>query len=325
MLTMNRFRAYAVVGTLIVILALGASTAARADGTGVGCGLKGCGVGAVDPGAPGGGSSPGGGGSGGAGSGTGGTGGTGGSGPTTPQPTCSAEPVNPQPEPGSPFWNGHTAAEGSVMHYVCSGGVAPGVITPFFQATGAAAPAAPPPPPPPPPDPAVLAQQAYKQIPIPKPQINFGPDVANVAVQVPVWLWVNRQTEAAVTVTAGGVSVTATPELQSVTWSMGEPVDPAAPAVLAAPITCTGESMYVVAPQYPGWSTQPACGYTYSWRSTAARTGGTFKWPVTASATWVINWASNTGQTGQITAPPAVSASQLNVGEWITVGVPPSK
>ena len=79
---------------------------------------------------------------------------------------------------------------------------------------------------PPPPDPAVLAQQAYQQIPIPKPDIHLGPNPDLVAVNIPVWLWVSRAQVAPVTVTAGGVSVTATPALTSVSWSMGEPANP---------------------------------------------------------------------------------------------------
>lgn len=233
-----------------------------------------------------------------------------------PAPQCMAEPISPQPGPGTPWWDGHNASGGQVMHYVCPAGLAPGVITPFFVANGQ--PAAPPPP-----DPAVLAQEAYQRMPIPKPVMHFGPDATLVAVQVPVWLWVDKADLAPVTVTAGGVSVTATPVLQSVMWNMGEPVDPAAPGVLAAPVTCIGESMYVIAPQYPGWSTQPACGYTYSWRSLADRTAGLGCWTVTASATWVITWTSNTGATGQITAPAQNSVASLSVGEWTTVGVVP--
>ena len=42
--------------------------------------------------------------------------------------------------------------------------------------------------------PAVLAQQAYQQIPIPKPDIHFGPHPDLVAVNIPVWLWISKVT-----------------------------------------------------------------------------------------------------------------------------------
>jgi len=65
----------------------------------------------------------------------------------------------------------------------------------------------------------------------------------------------------------------------------------------------------------------PACGYSYQWRSLKARTGGLGSWVVSASATWVITWTSNVGQGGTITAPPANSVANLQVGEWQTIGV----
>jgi hypothetical protein len=230
-----------------------------------------------------------------------------------------------QPAADSPWWGinpdtgkSYTAADGQVVTWVCTGGLEPAVLVPFFRANGAPAVPAPP-------DPAVLAQQAYRQIPIPKPVVHFGPDPSNVAVKVPVWLSIDKTDPAPVTVTAGGVTVTATPALKSVTWLMGEPVDPTSPGVLAAPVTCAGNSLYVTAPQDVSWTTQPPCGYTYHWKSTAERTGGAQKWTVTASATWVISWVSNVGPGGQITAPPADTTAQLRVGEWTTIGVPASK
>ena len=104
------------------------------------------------------------------------------------------------------------------------------------NAAPGAAPAAPPPP-----DPAVLAQQAFQQIPIPKPDIHLGPNPDLVAVNIPVWLWISRAQVAPVTVTAGGVSVTATPALTSVSWSMGEPVIPTS-GVYTPPVVCSGEA-----------------------------------------------------------------------------------
>ena len=192
---------------LILTVAVGGTigvSVAGATGTGVGCGPLGCGAGAADDGNPSDPSDP-------------SSGSSGNSGNSTPPP-CSAVALSPQPEASSPWWNGHTAAEGVVVHWVCTDGSEPVSLVPFFQANGTVTP--------PPVDPAVLAQQAYKQIPTPTPVMHFGPDEAQVAVKVPVWLWVDRPALNPVTVTAGAVSVTATPEVTSVTWSMGGPGRP---------------------------------------------------------------------------------------------------
>jgi len=310
----------------VAMMLLLSATVALADppssGNGVSCPDNGCGVGAADPGsgpAPGvdpvptvadtanhGSSSS--------------TGGGGGGGANF-APACTEQPLSPQPAASSPWWDGQTVAEGQVVSWVCSDGSTPVVVVPHFAASGAAAAPGAPPAPPPPPDPAVLAQQAYQQIPIPKPDIHFGPHPDLVAVNIPVWLWVSKVQVAPVTVAAGGVSVTATPALRSVSWSMGEPVDPNSPGVLAPPVVCSGGAMYTPAPTDVAPTVAPGCGYSYQWRSLKARTGGLGSWAVSASATWVITWTSNVGQGGTITAPPANSVANLQVGEWQTIGV----
>jgi hypothetical protein len=230
---------------------------------------------------------------------------------------CVWKTLPSQPAAGSTLWEGNDPASGTVEYTNCLS-VGGTLVAPYrFVANAApgAAPAAPPPP-----DPAVLAQQAFQQIPIPKPDIHVGPNPDLVAVNIPVWLWISQAQVAPVTVTAGGVSVTATPALTSVSWSMGEPANPdtggSAPAVI-----CSGEAMYTAAPEVVAPEVVPACGYSYQWRSLKSRTGGAGTWPVSASATWVITWTSNVGQSGTITAPPANSVTNLQVGEWQTVGV----
>jgi hypothetical protein len=318
---------------LVGLMLLVSATIALADpppGNGVSCPTGRCAVGAVDPGSAG---SPGsapsigipvshsetGGSSNTDDSGTSSAGGT-----AVVVPACTEQPLSPQPAASSPWWDGQTAAEGQVVSWVCADGSTPVVVVPHFTASAAAAaPGAPPaaPAPPPPPDPAVLAQQAYQQIPIPKPDIHFGPHPDLVAVNIPVWLWVSKVQVAPVTVTAGGVSVTATPALTSVSWSMGEPVDPDSPGVLVPAVVCSGDAMYTPAPTDVAPTVVPGCGYSYQWRSLKARTGGLGSWAVSASATWVITWTSNVGQGGTITAPPANSVANLQVGEWQTIGV----
>ena len=230
---------------------------------------------------------------------------------------CVWKSLPSQPATGSTLWEGNDPASGTVEYTNCLS-VGGSLVAPYrFVANAApgAAPVAPPPP-----DPAVLAQQAFQQISIPKPDIHVGPNPDLVAVNIPVSLWVSQPQVPPVTVTAGGVSVTATPSLTSVSWSMGEPANPDSGGA-TAPVVCSGERMYTPAPEVVAPEVIPACGYSYQWRSLKSRTGGAGTWPVSASATWVITWTSNVGQSGTITAPPANSVTNLQVGEWQTVGV----
>lgn len=311
---------------LMLVLSVG-TVLADPPGNGVSCPTGRCGVGAVDPGAAG---SPG------AGpaiarsvsndvtDGSTESSDSGAAGGSVVVPACTEQPMNPQPAADSVWWRGNSPADGVIVQWVCTGGTTPTTctycsdLTPHFAATGAAGAGSAAPPPPP--DPAVLAQQAYQQIPIPKPEIHLGPNQDLVAVNIPVWLWISRAQVAPVTVTAGGVSVTATPALTSVSWSMGEPANPDSGGS-TAPVVCSGEAMYTAAPEVVAPEVIPACGYSYQWRSLKSRTGGAGTWPVSASATWVITWTSNVGQSGTITAPPANSVTNLQVGEWQTVGV----
>lgn len=310
-----------VAGVVAIVLVLIPMPAAFADPpeNGVGCTSKlGCGVGAYDQGSAGQPAQPVGqpvSGGGGAADNQSSTDGV--TSPTDPG-ACVWKALPSQPAAGSALWEGNDPASGTVEYTNCLS-VGGSLVAPYrFVADGApgAAPVAPPPP-----DPAVLAQQAFQQIPIPKPDIHVGPNPDLVAVNIPVWLWVSRAQVAPVTVTAGGVSVTATPALTSVSWSMGEPVNPEGGDGSAPAVTCSGEGMYTPAPEVVAPEVIPACGYNYQWRSLKSRTGGAGTWRVSASATWVITWTSNVGQSGTITAPPANSVTNLQVGEWQTVGV----
>src|SRR6478609_6808295 len=159
--------------------------------------------------------------------------------------TCVWKALPSQPAAGSTLWEGNDPASGTVEYTNCLS-VGGSLVAPYrFVANGApgVAPAAPPPP-----DPAVLAQQAFQQIPIPKPDIHLGPNPDLVAVNIPVWLWISRAQVAPVTVTAGGVSVTATPSLTAVSWSMGEPANPDSGGS-TTPVVCSGEGMYTAAPE----------------------------------------------------------------------------
>ena len=334
-----------------------------ADGTGVGCGHLGCGVGAIDPGSPssapgspssapntgafGGGTSNGG--SSGAGSSGAGSSGAGSSGGSSGGSSSggggggSGKPVgcgqwyvmNPQPAAGSAVWEGHSAADGVVEFFECDGGGGgisqAGAST--FRFTAKAAPAAPgkgapaAPPPPPPVDPAVVAQEAYRLIPITDPVMHFGPDSAHVAARYWLYLWTDNPGPITRSATTRNVTVSATATLDSVTWSMGAPSDVAYLGTVDSPVVCKGAGApppvnadTTVDPRPNGF-----CAYMYQVRSTDDRTGGAGSWPVTASATWRIDWKETRGgtATGTIQAPPLTSATAVCVGAWYTIAVDP--
>ncbi len=170
------------------------------------------------------------------------------------------------------------------------------------------APVAPAPAPPPPPSPAVVAQIAISQLNLSAatPHLSANPDTA---VGLPVWMWVDRSPRTtgpvSTTATAGATSVTAVATLARVDWTMGPP---------GAVVSCTGPG--TPAPSGPIFrgTTSPDCGYSYALRSLPARTGGTGKWPVTATAVWTINWFGG-GQAGgqglNLTARTAVEVGEL--------------
>jgi len=226
----------------------------------------------------------------------------------------------------SSWWGGNDPSTGHVeLNYCATGppslGGSPTAVTRFVPNAAPGAPA--PPVAPPPPTPEELAQQAYKQLPIPDPSMNFGPDDTKIAVRYWLYLWLDDPGPVTATATAGAVSVTAIARLSSVTWTMGEPVSADNLYTPAAPITCQGPGLN----PGPGVDTatpEPlagTCSYMFEVRSTPERTGGTGAWPVTATATWTITWAANTGQSGTLQAPPRVSTTQVSVGAWSTVMV----
>ena len=229
---------------------------------------------------------------------------------------CMWKALPSQPAAGSALWAGNDPAAGTIEYTNCL--TVAGVPQAPYRYVANAAPGAPAAPPPPTPE--ELAQQAYQQLPIPVPTMNFGPDSSRVAVKYWLYMWVTDPGTATATAAAGAVSVTAVARLSSVTWTMGEPVSPDALSSAAAPITCQGPgsdpgpSVDTTVDPAPG-----ACAYMYKVRSTPERTGGSGTWPVTATANWTITWAANTGQVGMLAAPPRVSTTQVRVGAWSTV------
>ena len=170
----------------------------------------------------------------------------------------------------------------------------------------------------PPPDPAVVAEMAIDSLTIPDPFPHFGPDTVQ-AVNRRTYLWVDNPGPLTATADLRGVSVTATAEITSVQWSMGEPVDARKSVAGTAPaFSCAGSgrdpgihaNVRIDQPQAPD-----TCAYIFEWRSLPERTGGSGAWNVTATSTWTVTWTSNVGAGGTDTLF-GTSTTPVSVGEW---------
>ncbi|MEY9855092.1 hypothetical protein ABH935_000691 [Catenulispora sp. GAS73] len=126
-----------------------------------------------------------------------------------------------------------------------------------------------------------LAQHAYQALVMPQPDVGMSPkaDVPQLA-GLPVWLWLKpgSWSSKSVTLTAGGVTVTATATPRQVVWSMGDGTT----EICAGPGTpfpehSTGD----------GTAPSPTCGHAYR-RTSATEPGGAFH--VTTTVAWRVDW-----------------------------------
>jgi hypothetical protein len=212
---------------------------------------------------------------------------------------CYITPAAADIPPGSPLWEGHT--DGAV--YPCYN---PRTFYNTFvwladPPTGGPAP----------PDPEDLAEQALALMNLhmfelgitPKP----GPQYMGY-VGLPTWLWVADQSPntwgpISRSVSAGGITVTATAKVDRVVWEMGD----------GQTVTCDSAGT-PYRPAY-GDSDSPDCGYRYT-RSSADQPHNAYT--VTATAYWVVNW-SGAGASGQIPLDFTDSA-QIRIGEAQALG-----
>ncbi|MGW2835902.1 ATP/GTP-binding protein [Streptomyces sp. NPDC001286] len=102
---------------------------------------------------------------------------------------------------------------------------------------------------------------------------------------MPMWMWVHQGPTTygpnTATATAGGVTVTATARVSSVSRSMG---DGGTPVVCQGPGTRYRPSM--------GLATSPDCGYRYT-RPSTSRPG--HRYTITATSIWTITWQVQNG------------------------------
>jgi hypothetical protein len=126
-----------------------------------------------------------------------------------------------------------------------------------------------------------LAQRAEQALVMPRPAVEMSPepDVAQLT-GLPVWLWLEPGAWApkSVTLSANGVTVTATATPQRVVWNMGD----------GSTVTCAGAGT-----PFPEHSSgdamapSPTCGHTFH-RTSEMEPGGAFH--VTATVVWRVDW-----------------------------------
>lgn len=192
---------------------------------------------------------------------------------------------------------------GAWYTYQCTGpGVRDGLFRapvwmPDGQPPGAAAPL---------PSPEEMAQRARSQLRLPSPKIVSNP-AGTQLVNLPTWLWLDRDSWGARSATASvpGVSVTAVATSTSASWSMGD----------GANVTCAGPGTPFPAGGDAA-AASPDCGHTYH-RSSASAPDQQF--PSVATVHWTVTW-SGAGASGTFPDMTTSANAAFRVAEAQALG-----
>lgn len=130
-------------------------------------------------------------------------------------------------------------------------------------------------------DPADLAAQARKALPLPLPEVATSPDSGgDQLVGIPTWLWINGGwAPASATAALPGASVTVTAVPDSVTWEMGD----------GSKVVCRGPGTPYDA-RRPSDQQTTDCSHTYR-RSSAGQPNDRFA--VAATVAWRASWTAS--------------------------------
>ncbi|MGW0778425.1 ATP/GTP-binding protein [Streptomyces sp. NPDC002835] len=220
-------------------------------------------------------------------------------------PVCTVKKMEPQPPPGSQYWQGHNPKTTTLYIRSC----------PYFMREGASAmfdepvwapngtePEAL--------NPIVLAQQAVDKMRLSGPEIGMAPRLgATGLVGMPVWMWTETGPTTygpnTASATAGGITVSATAKVSKIVWSMGD----------GSTVTCAGPGTRYE-PAY-GKRPSPTCGHTYSRTSRDESSG---RYTVSATSTWVIDWQVTGGASGGQLTETRTSQAEVAIGEMQAVG-----
>lgn len=209
---------------------------------------------------------------------------------------CYYRPVDPQPSPDNPVWEGRFP-QGAIFQATCPGVVGTGGGWRWLPSAPGAPGGGPPI------SPAVLAQQAIDRLPLTGPAIGMTPRPGTLGlVGLPVWMWTEVSPAtwgpASATASVPGLSVTATAQATQIVWAMGD----------GHSVSCRGPGTPYLAEF--GNRMSPTCGYRYS-LSSAREAGGAFR--ITATTTWDVRWSGG-GASGQATVT-RTSATTARIGE----------
>jgi hypothetical protein len=127
-------------------------------------------------------------------------------------------------------------------------------------------------------DPEVLARRAVDSMRLDGPDVTSPRQGGRYTVGVPMWLWVNQSENtygpATATASADDVTVTATAQVTSIRWTMGD----------GTTVTCAGPGTPYRGSQ--GMADSPDCGHRYT-RTSSGQPGERF--PLTATSTWTLH------------------------------------
>lgn len=211
---------------------------------------------------------------------------------------CYVGITDPQPPQGDPAWEGNT--DGSVYHChfppELSRGTGFGFTYYFWSLV--------------PPDAPTLTPEQAAEIVVAGMDlraIDIGivpePGAASVGlVGLPVWMWTEQTPNTwgpiSRTANAGGITITATANVQRVVWNMGD----------GTTVTCsTPGTSYQ---DHYGDQRSPDCGHKYT-ETSVGQPGDAY--PVTATNYWIVDWNGG-GDSGQI--PLELTAQiRIQVGE----------
>lgn len=210
---------------------------------------------------------------------------------------CYVRASDPQPPAGDPAWAGHKPGDGAV--YDCYQPQVHLLILIWSDN---------------PPDnsgagvtPREVAQLAIDDMALRAIDVGITPQPGSDRVGLvgmPVWMWAanpDDHTYGPITATAsaGGITITATANVQKVTWQMGD----------GTTVECRSAGTPYAASY--GKQPSPDCGHVYT-KSSAGQPGGTYT--VTATSSWVITW-EGAGQTGTIRLDGLQRSVDITVGE----------
>lgn len=209
--------------------------------------------------------------------------------------TCYVKLMTPQPDPTSPLWGGHYP-EGAVYECVdpFPGQFSPGAVLWLPQAPTNTI------------SPDEAARAVVARMNLRAADIGIVPEDKPGrigAVGLPVYMWTTPGPATfgpqVLTGSAGGVTITATANVDKIVWDMGD----------GTRVTCrTPGTPYTAA---RGFTMSPDCGHKYTQTSADQADN---RYPITATSHWVVNWTGPGGSSGQITLD-LVSTTSIAVGE----------